>query len=171
MEQETKTCPYCGEEIMAIAKKCKHCGEWLDEEENKDEEEEEVDDDFSPGVGYYVQKLLKRIVGTIILLIIALLLFEYGGWKVSWGTYIPTEKQWMISAAREQGELIAPKDQSFLIDKDGFLIRVNKKYYGLIKDERHFDAPVLQWIMLLISISVLGGALYFLGTGKITEDD
>ena len=29
-EQETKNCPYCGEEILAVAKKCKHCGEWLD---------------------------------------------------------------------------------------------------------------------------------------------
>lgn len=27
----TKRCPYCGEEILAVAKKCKHCGEWLDE--------------------------------------------------------------------------------------------------------------------------------------------
>jgi flagellar basal body-associated protein FliL len=27
---ETKNCPYCGEEILAIAKKCKHCGEWID---------------------------------------------------------------------------------------------------------------------------------------------
>lgn len=32
MEQkETKLCPYCGEEILAVAKKCKHCGKWLSE--------------------------------------------------------------------------------------------------------------------------------------------
>ena len=29
--KKTKRCPYCGEEILAIAKKCKHCGEWLEE--------------------------------------------------------------------------------------------------------------------------------------------
>ena len=30
-ENETKTCPYCGETILTIAKKCRYCGEWLDE--------------------------------------------------------------------------------------------------------------------------------------------
>ena len=29
MEEATKRCPYCGEEILSVAKKCKHCGEWL----------------------------------------------------------------------------------------------------------------------------------------------
>ena len=29
MADETKRCPYCGEKILLIAKKCKHCGEFL----------------------------------------------------------------------------------------------------------------------------------------------
>ena len=29
--EETKKCPYCCEEILATAKKCKHCGEWFED--------------------------------------------------------------------------------------------------------------------------------------------
>ena len=32
--EETKKCPYCGGEIMATAKKCKHCKQWLTEKQS-----------------------------------------------------------------------------------------------------------------------------------------
>ena len=32
-EMQTKTCPYCGEEINVSAIKCKHCGEFLEEKQ------------------------------------------------------------------------------------------------------------------------------------------
>lgn len=44
MEQETKRCPYCGEEILAVAKKCKHCGEWQDEYNQNSQQKGTTDD-------------------------------------------------------------------------------------------------------------------------------
>jgi len=35
MFDATKTCPMCGEQILAVARKCRHCGEYLDPEARK----------------------------------------------------------------------------------------------------------------------------------------
>lgn len=37
---KTKNCPFCGEEIMADARKCKHCGEWLEEDPIQEQTQE-----------------------------------------------------------------------------------------------------------------------------------
>jgi len=41
MSEATKKCPYCNESINLMAKKCKHCEEWL-EENNQDLEKEPI---------------------------------------------------------------------------------------------------------------------------------
>lgn len=40
---ETKQCPFCSEDILTTAKKCKHCGEWLEESENSSSRQSPVD--------------------------------------------------------------------------------------------------------------------------------
>ena len=35
VDSDTKGCPYCGETILAVARKCKHCGEFLDDSQKK----------------------------------------------------------------------------------------------------------------------------------------
>ncbi len=54
MEQGKKNCPYCGEEIMATAKKCRHCGEWLFKVSPKEALNKPVykEADFSPKQKY-----------------------------------------------------------------------------------------------------------------------
>jgi hypothetical protein len=46
MEQQVKNCPYCGEEILATAKKCKHCGEWLESITDESNEPETVNEEY-----------------------------------------------------------------------------------------------------------------------------
>ncbi len=69
--EETKKCPYCGKEILAVAKKCKHCGEWLDSRD-KQAQPYQQHQGQKQGVSYGT-KVFLAIIAIIILVIIALI--------------------------------------------------------------------------------------------------
>lgn len=71
--QEYKNCPYCGEQILKIAQKCKHCGEFLENlpqsiqpnEETTSPVKEKIIWEGHPSILYYLPLL---ILGAIFLL-------------------------------------------------------------------------------------------------------
>lgn len=65
--QDTKKCPYCGEEIKASAKKCRFCGEWLDEATPQVPHEERTN---TEGTGKNGNILKYILIGVIVIAIV-----------------------------------------------------------------------------------------------------
>jgi hypothetical protein len=137
---ETKQCPFCGEEILAAAKKCKHCGEWIEQQSNQllqDEgivENDDNDDDTNmSGFG--------RVITALILGGVGWLLFHFGSWHIFFNKD--------ISAAI----YLLSKGRDLIIETEGIVIRIGSGYYGFAQDGRFFDSPVIQWIMLFVALS------------------
>jgi len=156
-----KQCPFCGEEILSTAKKCKHCGEWLDgkhgdEIQNHVSKKESQENKESIGFG-------GRIIGALILAGIGWALFYFGSWHLILGMKIDLFLQYLST-----GQL---KQQSVILEGDGFLFRINEKYFGFVRDGHFFDSPVIQWIMLILTIVVFFWAIQMLLTGDFGSDD
>ncbi len=58
---ETKLCPYCGQEIMATAKKCKHCGKWLEKKCTKCGEWINIDAKKCKHCGCWLNKFSRQL--------------------------------------------------------------------------------------------------------------
>lgn len=71
--EDTKKCPYCGEEIKASAKKCRFCGEWLDEAAPQVPHEERTNIEGTGKNGNILKYILIGVI-VIAIVIIAIVL-------------------------------------------------------------------------------------------------
>lgn len=67
---------------------------------------------------------------------IAFALLYIGGWKLAWGTYLPSS------------------DALYMSD-NGLCVRFNGQFYGIIIVTRFFASPVISWLCFFGAWSVL----------------
>jgi hypothetical protein len=144
--ETTIKCPYCSEEILSTAKKCKHCGESLIKEIDiqNDDKKEEASKEEPLGCG-------GKLVILIMAAGIAWVLFYFGSWHI-----VISEKLFT--------------KQTFILNGDGFVFRINEMYYGFVKDTHFFDAPFIQWVMIILALLVLIFAYLILLSADEDED-
>lgn len=79
---QTKRCPYCGEEILEVAKKCKYCGEWLDDSHNaaSPQQQETTPQELINDSPKNNKRLIYLLAAVVILLIVFFVFsFKRGG--------------------------------------------------------------------------------------------
>ncbi|HNY62108.1 MAG TPA: hypothetical protein PLH70_00225 [Bacteroidales bacterium] len=125
------------------------------EEIKKNDEKKTKEENKSWGWG-------GRIIGFIIVVGIGLALFYFGSWHLILGIEIDAFLHYLYTGQFES---------SVILDPDGFLFRINEKYYGFVKDGHFFDSPLLQWIMLFLSMIAFIMSIYVLFSGIFSGDD
>ena len=77
--------------------------------------------------------------------------FHFGGWRIVWGKNMSIFEQ--------------------IFMKPSLVFKVNKLYYGFDYDNRFFDSPFIQCIMLGIGIITMAIGIRKLITGKYFDKD
>jgi hypothetical protein len=76
---QTKQCPFCGETILAVARKCKHCGEFLDDQVGSGERGGQGGSE-APASGAPARKALSAKAFLSPNLLVSVLVLAAGGW-------------------------------------------------------------------------------------------
>jgi hypothetical protein len=155
-----KNCPYCGEEILSTAKKCKHCDEWLEEKTDTDISNAS-ENESNDNVQEKKESIGERVGIFLILSLIGRALFYFGSWNLVLGEKINAFFQFLIYGNHQK---------DFILESKGIVFRINEGYWGFAQDGRFFDSPIIQWIMLFLSLGAFFYALRGLILGFGSDD-
>lgn len=75
---ETKMCPFCAEEIMVNAIKCKHCGEFFDQDQKRATEINSTNKSNKDIAGNFLKIVIGGFIILFILYFFGMMIF-YGG--------------------------------------------------------------------------------------------
>ena len=157
MKEEHKHCPHCGETILAEAKKCKYCGEWLEpiqseinEKQDEVEKEKAVNEDSGA--------IWTGLCRFVLLSIISWLCFHFGGWHIVLGKSISKLEQLVLNNQLDLNNILqaaAGEQSDTIFNQSMLLFRINDSFYGITMSTQYFDSPFIQWAMLIMSAFAL----------------
>ena len=95
MENKTIHCPFCDEEILADAKKCKHCGEWLSEED-RIAHEESAEEPKGYIIGAIISGVIAATLCTLLwVLVVGWINYEHSTYSIAVGAIIGFTVRWI----------------------------------------------------------------------------
>lgn len=153
-----KTCPYCGEEIMATAKKCKHCGEWLVEFPTLEKHHQPVRKESYFGSKYLYDKVWMNT------------LF----WVTVVGAFIQAVHRSGITVS----ESVHSKPMTFIRWAGGIPESIGDLLCGvgdiifvilLMKVFSNFHKPLERWFLAYIIFDIVGALFTLLSTDSQNE--
>jgi hypothetical protein len=135
--EEKKRCPYCGEEILAVAKKCKYCGQWLNTQQEQHRSEQSVPERMgSENSTHEIRKETKKNHKWLILIVVLIVLavlspFVYNAidQAILDAKYDNTEKQYKKEIANKIKD-----DNAFLKQAAGNMLFMDTPVGGNIGD-------------------------------------